>query len=74
MSEWVKCSDRMPENGKPVLVYDETMPTSERFSVAAYDRGGWSAMCGVSGWEWEFEIIPTHWMQLPESPPAEEGK
>ena len=30
----------------------------------------WSPQCGISGYEWDFDIEPTHWALLPEQPTA----
>lgn len=56
MSEWIKCSERMPDEKVAVLTWDGyDMCTAYRI------HNYWNA---AIGW-------PTHWMPLP-APPAED--
>ncbi len=59
MSEWIKCSERLPEIRKHVLTYqaDAIMPIKVNY---------------IHNYEGEFAYgasnIITHWMLLPEAP------
>ena len=55
MSEWVKCSERMPEDGVPVLVTDGFVVL-----IGSYD--------GFDGGDYYWTEFATHWMPLPEPP------
>lgn len=64
MSEWIKCSERMPEIGREVLCIDEFGD----YEAAIYDSGyipGPPFFATSAG-----EIHPTHWQPLP-APPEE---
>lgn len=66
MSVWIKCSERMPEQGVYVLVYRQSRMTAEA-------RGEYK---GESYWVDEYgtekDRTPvTHWMPLPEPPPQD---
>jgi len=66
---WIPVSERLPEDGEPVLAaYVDTMLT------AAYYRHH-IAFGGVDNW-WDVEGChtgnPTHWLPLPESPEVQE--
>lgn len=71
MSEWIKCSDRMPDNDNYVLAADfanKYSACTPNYQVACY--GDW-----VGSTEWDdgdgnglnMELV-THWMPLPEPP------
>ncbi|TCC09586.1 DUF551 domain-containing protein [Kosakonia quasisacchari] len=62
---WIKCSDRMPDEGVRVLVYDRS--ENEQY-VAWYSFGCWAY--GVSH-DCNLECYPTHWMPLPAAPEQE---
>lgn len=67
MSEWIKCSDRLPENDEEVLVFGKDGMFCGRYETCA----------GISYWNshrWdhtecmvEFEPV-THWMPFPNPP------
>ena len=59
-TDWVKCSDRMPELGVPVLVIGDSTAWVDK----AYDSDD-----GVSFYEDNYGRV-THWMPLP-APPTE---
>lgn len=51
---WIKCSEKMPQNGERVLTLEgRTVYTS------FYDDGGWS---------FPYPINPSHWMPIPLPP------
>lgn len=62
MSEWIKCSDRMPEEN------------GEREVLACFKGGDISTLYYFDGrWDDAYGIVPirqdaTHWMPLPEPP------
>ncbi|URY99398.1 hypothetical protein HC6_0053 [Escherichia phage HC6] len=58
MSQWIKCSERMPEQFKAILVFNEY---GEIWS-GAYDRY-WDFYCDNVLVE-----CVTHWMPLPDPP------
>ena len=62
-TDWVKCSERMPELGVPVLVLDG----SQTWVDKAYDSDD-----GVSFYEDNYGKA-THWMPLP-APPTEDAQ
>ncbi len=57
---------------KPVLVYGrDTMHDKPAMAcVIRYRQKNYEDfdVCAVSGYEWEFNLEPTHWMPLPEPP------
>lgn len=75
MSEWIKCSERMPKVGKPVLLWRSD---DECFEIgwlnqrqSAFDlEGYWEES---SHWRDVGIKDVTHWMPLP-SPPAQRGE
>lgn len=68
MSEWIKCSDRLPENNMNVIVYD-----GDDYFFANFEeikdkrlkkRKGYFNICGD-----EFYVNEiTHWMPSPKPP------
>ena len=63
MSDWIKCSDRMPsEKSKGfsdyVLTWDGNFVREDRWTW--YTAGHY--------WHWDNSISPTHWMTLPDPP------
>lgn len=77
MSGWIKCSDRLPESGEPVLIrfengdhyvgalfWDEPIQPEETFDPYRY----WDDPEN-NGCDWSSEDV-THWHPLP-SPPTE---
>lgn len=64
MTEWIKCSERMPEVMKDVLLFDRGNMTVGWLEMGErkfyFTWGGRCSMSGIS-----------HWMPLPE-PPEEE--
>jgi hypothetical protein len=67
MSEWVKCSERMPEANRLVIIYQlhEGVLECFRTNLATYRpadfRNDWTDISG-------YDAHPTHWMPLPEPP------
>lgn len=60
LSPWVLTSDRVPDNGEPVIVFDGN--ASDRRRVAYYEtmgKGGWH-WCGYDG-----ACNPEAWMLIP---------
>lgn len=67
MSQWIKCSERMPEEGKPVLVVSSIGGATQN-NVYEWDGRTW---CDFRADYNELSMdVFTHWMPLPE-PPAE---
>lgn len=68
-SEWMKCSEKMPENGKNVLVVITQDGYTDICVGETYGEGNWM----ISGEFWYEKSDPaiTHWMPLPELPKGE---
>lgn len=71
MSEWIKCSERMPKRGQQVLVFidfnsDTVAPSihDAEFTGATFRRGD----CTVKIYPHEDGFGVTHWQPLPEPP------
>lgn len=65
-SEWIKCSERMPENGKTVLVVIKEDGYTDICVGETFGECNWM----ISGEFWYEKSDPaiTHWMPLPEIP------
>lgn len=77
MNEWVKCADRLPEDGEDVLVYHSaddhiTVGDFDSRNVQFYIEDDGSTFYTNDGWEteipWAQKGRVTHWMPLPEVP------
>jgi len=76
---WIKCSERLPENDDDVLVYNPKDGISTGFfessNVRGYFEDNGDYFLTDSGWEsnysWAPYMSPTYWMPLP-LPPTEE--
>ena len=68
MSQWIKCSERMPEEGEDVIIYDDLRQVHEGYYIQCGDYVSWE----ISSYDPSYydEVNVTHWMPLPE-PPAE---
>lgn len=66
MSEWIKCSERMPEEGADVIVYDGLRQVHE----GCYFQYGDSVVWEIPSYNPSYygEVNVTHWMPLPEPP------
>lgn len=66
---WIKCSEKMPENGKSVLVVIKEDGYTDICVGETYGEGNWM----ISGEFWYEKSDPaiTHWMPLPELPKGE---
>lgn len=73
MREWIKCSDRLPEEGGEYLVVVEEkagLVSKNRYVDAASNYGDyiddyWNTW---NDWKEGQEVHVTHWMPLPELP------
>lgn len=65
---WIKCSDRMPEEDKKVLFVKKTWGKNKEIHIGNFDSKmkWWQAGSGVIKNEYV-----THWMPLPEPPKIE---
>ena len=76
MSEWIKCSERMPEDGDIVICVGFVFNKPENgqwVQPCIPEDGTFYAICSDSDGEFcaDFDIEmhpPTHWMPLPEPP------
>ena len=57
----------------PVLLSDGATITCGKKEKEWYDGGSKWNVIGVSGYEWEINFEPTHWMPMPE-PPKNRGE
>lgn len=62
MSNWIKCSDRMPELGEEVLCIDEFGNYEAALYYSGYIPGPLFFATSAG------EFHPTHWQPLPEPP------
>lgn len=62
MSNWIKCSDKLPPIGEHVLLTVEFMRNDWRTKVGAIDPE--TGMWWTPGASW----TPSHWQPLPEHP------
>ena len=60
MSEWIKCSDRLPPNHTKVLCCNRLM-----IAIATRVNNSWFASIS------SYPMNPTHWQPLPEPPKDE---
>lgn len=83
MTEWIKCSDRLPEERTSVLAFvkigfyfssfDRNDDRSFKQCICFYEKNEkdleWREDCGCSGYECDPERIePIYWMPLPKPP------
>ena len=65
---WIKCSERMPENGQFVLAYGDSCQgwiNGPKMAVFRWDiERWWDANLDAE----EAEGDPSHWMPLPDAP------
>lgn len=70
MTEWIKCSDRLPEENENVILYDgQTVFCGCYEGVDITDKKcfGNQACDGIC-YGWYEKKQPTHWMPLPKPP------
>lgn len=73
MSEWISVSDRLPEKGQIVLIYEggSKVPISSRYSPQDCKYSQWPEICNCGGVECHpglHQEEVTHWMPLPKPP------
>ena len=69
-NDWIKCSEKMPENGKSVLVVIKEDGYTDICVGETNKSGNWM----ISGEFWYEKSDPaiTHWMLLPKPPEVEQ--
>ena len=67
MGEWIKCSERMPEEGEDVIVYDDLRQVHEGCYFRYGDRVSWD-IPSYNPQSYYVEVNVTHWMPMPEPP------
>ena len=67
--DWIKCSEKMPENGKNVLVVIKEDGYTDICVGETHGEGNWM----INGEFWYEKSAPeiTHWMSLPKLPENE---
>lgn len=69
---WISIDERLPEEGKDVLIYVPGFDTSPIIDIAWLDNGANGALCLV-GSQYGFDIEDvTHWQPLPQPPEDKE--
>lgn len=72
--QWIKCSDRMPEDGQDVVIVDAANSRFYGGAVVKYDAphfiliGGLIAENYDGGAVVELDMEVTHWLALPQPP------
>lgn len=64
--KWIKCSERMPELGDRVLVFDDKYEIIYMGQVLWFNN---MKVFSKDGFPDDLIPIPTHWMLLPSFPP-----
>ena len=64
VQKWIPVTERLPEGGKPVLVYNRDYSYEPVMEATLYEEG-WLTKFDFDPWEND-EI--SHWMPLPEPP------
>ena len=59
MNEWIKCSERLPEDTEHVLCCTQTKKGTQNIVIGYYMDGFWRVGMNSN---------VTHWMKLPEPP------
>lgn len=68
MSEWVKCSERMPQRGVPVIVWRRSSDWQIVRAQEATLKENYGALLWRIRNGWYHPDFVTHWMPLPEPP------
>jgi len=73
MSEWISVKERLPEEGKSVLIFGKGWDEPEIGRLESIDAEGfyWTDTDGDDQ-DWSEEFLPTHWQPLPEPPKEDE--
>lgn len=74
MTEWIKCSDRMPEEMQTVLFFDKYDTGDTRIKCGWWSARSWRPNAEVEENGFIESITPnavSHWMPLPELPEVE---
>ena len=68
---WISVDERLPEEGKDVLICVQGFDTSPIIDIAWLDNGASDTLCRV-GSQYGFDIEDvTHWQSLPQPPETE---
>lgn len=71
---WIKCSEKMPEDGSVVCIADADSGYIYEACCAYYSKGEFSVMRGLEASNYdggalvEITLEPTHWFALPYPP------
>lgn len=66
MSEWIKCSERMPPQGEMVICYSSYYQQVQNMTLRLSNERWWSDIDG--DWQGLHKDVISHWMPLPEPP------
>lgn len=85
--KWISVEEKLPEEGVPVLVFDENHPGWITASLMVYaedpdnsENSGlvWTALdmhavnlADKENYVWDDDYVYTHWMPLPEAPSSQ---
>lgn len=62
MTEWHKCSDKLPENDRAILCYTDSNDIMT--GIYAYNQ----FYLSDEAWQCLNNVLITHWTELPEAP------
>ena len=73
--KWRAIHDELPPEGRLVLVYGKSAICGERCAAVAErvpylftDGWFWATGPDICGYDVDFDLLPSHWAELPEPP------
>lgn len=74
MDKWIAMAERHPPENATVIISDGKEVGMATFGYIGGHRKPWWGGCGFSGYEWEWDFTPTHWMPFNVELPQGESK